>query len=71
MPIVHTVSYRTSPALRPLSSRTGGTYRDHVAQVRALIREIASGSAVAGAVEIDLPAALRDALDTWLERRMS
>jgi len=39
--------------------------------VRALIREIASGSTVAGAVEIDLPAALRDALDTWLERRMS
>jgi hypothetical protein len=39
--------------------------------VRALIREIASGGAVACGVEIDLPVALKDALDSWLERRMS
>jgi hypothetical protein len=71
MPVVHTVSYRTSPTLKPQQSRTGGTYHDHVAQVRALIREIASGGAVACGVEIDLPVALKDALDSWLERRMS
>jgi hypothetical protein len=71
MPVVHTVSYRTSPALKPLQSRTAGIHHDHIAQVRALVRDIASGSAVSSGVEIDLPAALRDALDAWLERRMS
>jgi len=64
------MSYRTSNGASPLigTTRTG---HDTLADVRALMHEIAGERKTFGNSGGDLPRALQETLDAWLERRLS
>jgi hypothetical protein len=71
MPLLHSVSYRTSSGTNPLPIGTTRTRDDALSDMRALLREIASERSPAGNSGADLPTVLSKALDSWLEPRIS
>ena len=70
MAVLHSVSYRTSSGASPLIGITR-TRHDALADVRVLLHEIADERKTSGNSGADLPRALQEALDAWLERRLS
>ena len=70
MPVLHSVTYRSS-STNALPIGTTRTRHDALADVRALLREIAGERSAAGNSGADLPLALGEALDAWLEPRLS
>ena len=68
---VHTVSYRSSSALHPPRLGRVQASQCQLERVRSLLREITGDGTSTGGSEGDLPVALRTALETWLEGRMS
>ena len=68
---VHTVSYRSSSALHPPRLGRVQASQCQLDRVRSLLREIAGDGASHASPTSDLPIALKEALETWLESRMS
>lgn len=71
MPVLHSVSYRTSTGSNPLPIGTTRTRHDALAELQALLRQIAGERSAASNSGADLPLALGKAIDAWLEPRIS